>query len=187
MLSLLCDALGSRSLHMALTPACINDSYVTYTRKCVVFPAHGSEPRVVDKTFRTITEEDISNVRRYNRPADLLDIYGSEYRKIRAHCLKSSALIPDEYVFYYNMSPKLPLNRCVARLLDIDPDTDNIGLFWRGDVVAIKHEPQSEYSSYGDCHGTDASAIGELENMLRDAYSGGILEQDLFRDELMCK
>ena len=169
---------------MALEPAFIGDSNVTYTRKCIVFPAQKSEPDVVDMTIRTVTEEDTYRVSSYSRTVDLLGTYGSEYRKARMYPL---SLAHDRYVLYYNMSLRLPLNRCIARLLDLDANNIGSGLFWRGDAVAMKFERESEYSYHIDCHDADSSAIGDLEDMLRDAYSEGILEEALSSDEHMCK
>jgi hypothetical protein len=188
----LCDSACcflTASLTMTPQPLFIDDSYVTYTRKCVVFPAHGSEPHIVNKTIRTVTEEDTSQVSCYNRTVDLLGTYGSEYRKMRVRNFAPSPPIPGQYMLFYNMSPQLPLNRCVARLLDIDPNTNNVGskLFWRGDVIAMKFEKRSENSSYITCHDADSSAIGHLGDILRDAYSEGNLERELFMDECFCK
>ena len=158
---------------------------VTFTRKCVVFPAQGSEPQIVDMTIRTVTTEDTRNVCSFDRTVDLLATYGSEYRKTRT--------VPmgyfDNYLLHYNMSPKLPLNRCIARILDIDPDASNIEseLFWRGDAVAMKFESATLYSRCVNCYDTDSSAIGNLQEMLRNEYSTGILEQQLSSDEKICK
>jgi hypothetical protein len=176
----LVSAFLTASLTMAPEPFFINDTYVTYTRKCVVFPAQDLEPRVIDMTIRTVTQKDTCEACCYSRTVDLLDTYGSEHRKTRTYT-RPPPTGPDRYMVHYNMSPRLPLNRCVARVLDIDPDTNNVGSkpFWRGDVVAMKFELQSERSSYIDCHDADSSAIGVLEEMLRDAYYEGLLEQEL--------
>jgi hypothetical protein len=66
---------------MSLKPAFRNDIYESYTRKCLVLPLEGSEPRLVDITIRTTTQDDISRI--YSRTLDLLVPYGNEHRKTR--------------------------------------------------------------------------------------------------------
>lgn len=166
-----------------------DDSYIKYTRKCIVFPAEGSEPRIVDMTIRTVIENDINNVSLYNRTVDLLGLYGSEYRKLQVRDLSSSKwhAIPGKYLLYYNMSPKLPLNRCIARIIGVDPNNLESELFWRGDVVGMKFEPESEYSPIVQCYDADASAIVALGDVLVDDYREGKLELGLLLDEGQCK
>src|SRR3981189_3219893 len=98
-------------------PNFINDSYITYVRKCLVFPSDALEPRFVDMTIRTATQDDITNARMYSRTVDLTATYGNEYRKMRLWSFSQSPGegITGDYLLYFNMSPKLPLNRCVAR------------------------------------------------------------------------
>ena len=83
------------------------------------------------------------------------------------------------------MSPKLPLNRCVARI--VGENLDNLGsqLFWRGDVVVMKFESQDDF--HIDCQDADTSVISELEQILKDAYFKGMLERELSMDKADCK
>jgi len=173
---------------MATEPKFRDDSYVKYTRKCIVFPAEGSEPRIVDMTIRTVIQGDISEVSLYNRTVDLLGLYGSEYRKLHVQDLSLSEwrAIPGKYLLYYNMSPKLPLNRCIARIIGVDPNKLGAELFWRGDVVGMKFEPESEHSPIVQCYDADASAIVALGNALVDDYTEGKLERVLSSDKEQC-
>ena len=83
------------------------------------------------------------------------------------------------------MSPKLPLNRCVARI--VNPNTDNLKskLFWRGDVEMMRYESQDDI--YINCQNADVSSTGALKEMLRDAYMMGRLQRELSQDESQCK
>jgi hypothetical protein len=164
-------------------PAFLDDSYVRYVRKCLVLPYDGSEPRLVDMTIRTATEEDISNAKLYNRTVDLLVPYGNEYRKTRVWPVPEGVL--GKHVLYFNMSPKLPLNRCVARIVGVDPDELGSRLFWRGDVVVMRFESQDDI--YINCQNADISLMSALGVILKDAYMRGHLERELTQDESQCK
>ncbi|KAF7343031.1 Zf-MYND domain containing protein [Mycena venus] len=43
-----------------------------------------------------------------------------------------------EYELYHNISPKLPINLCMARLVGVDPKRPGQRPLWRGDVVVVK-------------------------------------------------
>lgn len=174
---------------MAPVPKFRDDLYDIRNLKCIIFPAEGSEPHIVDMTIRTVIEGDLTEVSLYNRTVDLLGLYGSEYRKLRVQALSLSEwpATPGEYLLYYNMSPKLPLNRCITRIIGVDPNELGSELFWRGDVVGMKFEPKSEYSPIIQCYDADASAIVALGNALVDGYAEGRLERVLSCDEALCK
>jgi hypothetical protein len=168
--------------HMSPESAFLNDTYIVLTRKCIVFPADDSKPRISDMIIRTVTTEDISNAKIFNRTVDLLASYGCEYRKMRSWPFTQSGQshIPSKYLLYFNMSPKLPLNRCVARIIGLNPDNLGSELFWRGDVVVMEYKSQDEI--FIDCQNANASAIIKSEEYLRDAYYEGWLEKELDQD-----
>ena len=170
---------------MAPEPAFRDDIYESYTRKCLVLPSDGSEPRLVDMTIRTTTQDDICKF--HSRTLDLLVPYGEiEYRKTQAWPLELDGRLGlRKYLLYFNMSPKLPLNRCVARIVDANPDDLESKLFWRGDVVMMRYETQDDI--YINCINADVSSTGALEDILRDAYMRRRLERMLNDDELECK
>lgn len=168
---------------MSPEPAFLDDIYETYIRKCLVLPSDGSEPRLVDMTVRSATQDDITNFKLYSRTLDLLVPYGNEYRKTRVWPVPD--VNPGKHLLYFNMSPKLPLNRCVARIVDANPDDLKSKLFWRGDVVMMKYESQDEI--YINCQNADVSSTDDLEEVLRDAYMTGRLEEELSQSELLCK
>lgn len=160
-----------------------DDPYVSFTRKCLVFPSEGSEPRLVDMPIRTVTHDDISRICFCNRTVDLAVLYGNEHHKTRVW--RSPEYVLCKYLLYFNMSPKLPVNRCVARIADVDPDGVGSRLFWRGDVVVMKYEPLDEI--FIDCQNADISLNSDSEDTLRDVYMTGRLEQELNRDKEICK
>src|SRR5580698_6064209 len=90
-----------------------NDSHVTYVCKCLVFPSEALEPRFTDITIRTATREDITNAQMYNRTVDLTATFGVNIANCVSgiyHHLKGSR---STILLYFNMSPKLLLNRCI--------------------------------------------------------------------------
>jgi len=168
--------------HMSPEPAFLKDTYIVLTRTCIVFPADGSKPRVADMIIRTVTTEDTNNAKIFNRTVDLLASYRSEYRKMRSwpftHFGHSHMLT--KHLVYFNMSPKLPLNRCVARIIGLNPDNLGSELFWRGDVVVMEYKSQD--GIFIDCQNANASEIIKLEEYLKDAYYEGRLERELAQD-----
>jgi hypothetical protein len=100
--------------------------------------------------------------------------------------VRELSLSSGKYLLYYNMSPKLPLNRCIARIIGVDPNELEPELFWRGDVVGMKFAPESRYPII-QCYDADASAIVALGNALVDDYGEGKLEQELSLSEHLCK
>ena len=165
------------ALHFPMAPKHVSlDS--THIRKCIVFPAEGSEPRLVNMTTRLSTNEDVVDARLHRRTVDLRATYGSEYLKMRVWAFIE--YVPGKYMFYLNMSPKLPLNRCVARIVGENLDNLESQLFWRGDVVVMK------FNGIGndlDSQDADTSVISGLEYILKDAYLKGMLASELTRDE----
>ena len=164
-------------------PAFRNDSYDSFTRKCLVLPSDGSEPRLVDMNVRTVTLDDTSRIQVYNRTVDPLILYGNEYRKTRVWSVPQGVL--GKHVLYFNMSPKLPVNCCVARIVGVDPDELFSKLFWRGDVIVMRFESLDDI--YINCQNADMSLTNDLELFLRDAYMRGFLERELTNDESWCK
>jgi hypothetical protein len=82
------------------------------------------------------------------------------------------------------MSRKLPLNRCIAHIVGVNPDELKSSMFWRGDVVVVAFK---SHGPYIDCHNADTSVTGAVEVMLRHAYMEGRLERVLDIDEEKCK
>ena len=66
---------------MPAKPAFRNDKLEILVRKCIVFPADGSETRLEPMIARTVTVDDISGIRLYNRCVDMTSTFGDCYRK----------------------------------------------------------------------------------------------------------
>ncbi|KAF9522392.1 hypothetical protein CPB83DRAFT_113313 [Crepidotus variabilis] len=91
---------------------------------------------------RTVTtDDDLPSLRSYSRCVDMTGTFGTEYRKTRIMIYKEKRKhILTNYIFFYNLSPKLPVNRNLTRLIGVTHFElkKHKRLFWRGDVVALK-------------------------------------------------
>ena len=95
-----------------------DDALESLIRKCIVFPADGSETRIVPMTARTVTEDDPLALRLYNCCVDMATIFGDDSRKI---LVKSYRNDQSAYLFFYNLSPNLPINLTIACLIGVTP------------------------------------------------------------------
>ncbi|KAM6500031.1 hypothetical protein JOM56_003045 [Amanita muscaria] len=95
--------------------------------------------------------------------------------------------IKSTYLFFYNLSPNLPINLNVLHVIGVTPSHLKIRkrLFWRGDVVATKVQPESEQRDFIiESLDADISELRPLEEFLRATYQKGGLERNLHYDEL---
>jgi len=135
---------------MPAKPVFLNDKLETLVRKCIVFPADGSETRIVHMIARTVTnEDDIPSLKIHSRCIDLASTFGDDYRKTQVMVHKGATDSTQStymYLLFYNLSPNLPINLNIAHVIGVTPSylTTKKRLFWRGDVVAMKVKPESE-------------------------------------------
>ena len=151
-------------------------SYEAHT--CIVFTADGSGPQLKPMVTRSVAMEDNPALQCFNRCVDLATTYGSEVRKTRSRYTEETFLV------FYNLSPRLPVNRTLARLVDFSLN-DTSQLFWRGDVVVMK----GDFSDDPHVRCLDASTddIPRVQDFFLEGYSRGHFENDLVWDEEMCE
>lgn len=173
---------------MPAEPLFRNDKLETLVRKCIVFPANGSETCIVPKVARTVTTEDISSLRLYSRCVDMARTFGDDYRKTQVMDHRSTRDgIKSTYLLFYNLSPNLPFNLNVLHVIGVTPSHLKTmkRLFWRGDVVAMKVQPESEQKDFIiESLDADLSELRPLEEFLRATYQKGGFERNLHYDEL---
>ena len=178
---------------MPLEPVFLNDRLETLVRKCIVFPANGSETCIVPMVARTVTiDDDITSLRLHSRCVDMASTFGGEYRKTQVTVHKSTSEngIQITHLFFYNLSPNLPINLNVAHVIGVTPShlKTKKRLFWRGDVVVMKVQPESEQVDFMvESLDADLSELRPLEEFLRERYRKGGLESNLDFDEQQCK
>jgi len=167
-----------------------NDKIENLVRKCIVFPADGSETRLVHMIARTVIEEDITALKLYSRCVDMTSTFGDECRKMRVmsyRCIQNG-VERVTYLFFYNLSPNLPINLNIAHLIGVAPSHLKKRLFWRGDVVAMKVESESELIDFiVESMDADILELGPLENFLRERYQEGFFESNLHNDVEQCE
>jgi hypothetical protein len=112
------------------------------TRDVILYPWDGGEPHIISKHLRelkasaaplpgldmhTIIIFDPDNLGPKDIAARRSKVWGVE------------SLDPDEeYVLYHSISPDLPVNQTMARLVGADPGQRSRRILWRGDVFVVK-------------------------------------------------
>ena len=125
------------------------------------------------------------------RCVDMASTFGDEYRKSKvvAHKCPSSG-IQITYLFFYNLSLNLPINLNVAHVVGVTLShlKTRKRLFWRGDVVVMRVQPESErFNWIVESSDADLSELRPLEEFFREMYRKGVLESNLDFDEHQCK
>lgn len=178
---------------MPAQPCFSNDKLENLVRKCIVFPTDGSETRIVPMIARTVTTEDAdtTSLFLYSRCVDMASTFGDNYRKTRVIAHRSARDgVQSTYLFFYNLSPNLPINLNIARLIGVTPShlKTRKRLFWRGDVVAMKVQPESErFDFIVESLDADLFELTPLEEFLREQYQMDVFERDLQYDEEHCE
>jgi hypothetical protein len=117
--------------------------------------------------------------------------FGDSYRKTRVMAHQSTRDgVQSTYLFFYNLSPNLRINRNVANLIGETPSAliNRKQLFWRGDVVAMKVQSRSEsIDSIVESMDADLSELKPLEEFLRERYQERCFEYLLDDDERKCE
>ena len=173
----------------------LGDKLEILARKCIVFPASGSETHIAHMVARTVTTDDISSLVLYSRCVDMTSTFGDDYRNTRSMVYKIArdSGVQSTYLIFYNLSPNLPINLNVAHVVGVTPSDlkTRKRLFWRGDVVAMKVQPRAEpldrYDFIVESLDADLSELSPLEEFLREKYQVGFLEGLVEEDELFCK
>ncbi|KAJ7907956.1 hypothetical protein B0H13DRAFT_2331819 [Mycena leptocephala] len=115
----------------------VRDPFETIVRDVILYPADGGQPRIIPMTF---SEEGsrADPVGIYTIGLDVRGIYGEENMFATRRWTQANEG-DDKFVFYHNISPNLPVNATMARLLGVnaDPDIPGCHLMWRGDVVLV--------------------------------------------------
>ena len=172
---------------MPAEPAFLNDKLETLRRKCIVFPADGSETRLDLMIARTVTGDDNSSMKLFNRCVDMTSIFGDSYRKTQA---ASHQTTRNTYLLFYNLSLNLPINLNIARVIGVTPPQlqTKKRLFWRGNVVVMKVRPESKERDFiVKSLDADLLELKSLEEFFLDNYRKGVLETDLDFDEHTCE
>lgn len=110
-------------------------------RKVLLYPASGEEPHIVDMTFSEAGSCHPHAI--YSRSVDLRLLHKRCMAGVRVYRFgatnQADSCDDGEYIIYFNIDPKLPLNRSVARVLGVDPAIPmSRPIHIRGDAVVVK-------------------------------------------------
>ncbi|KAG7444056.1 uncharacterized protein BT62DRAFT_921348 [Guyanagaster necrorhizus] len=119
----------------------------TTTFKVLLFPVNGDQPHLVDMVFSEAGAK--SHPRGfYSTAVDLRGLYGKYTagytRLLRFDIQDHEEPLDGRYHLYYNISPRLPVNHAMARIVGVDPKRPSSRPMWKGDVVIIKKQPEME-------------------------------------------
>ncbi|KAJ7818010.1 hypothetical protein B0H13DRAFT_2134017 [Mycena leptocephala] len=137
--------MASRFTPCHLTPM---DSSTTYGRSSTLFacdvilyPSDGGESHIVSKLLTEMkVVEPSPGLDMYTMIIfDPLNLGVEDMAARRSKVWGVESLDPDEqYVLYHNISPDLPVNQTMARLVGADPEQRSRRMLWRGDVFVVK-------------------------------------------------
>ncbi|KAF8166177.1 hypothetical protein BJ912DRAFT_1003027 [Pholiota molesta] len=160
----------------------------TIVRNVFLFPADGTEPRIVPKTFSEAASK-ANPVGFFSTSVDLGSHYGKQMASTLCKFITNNFPLALEcakgdYIIYSNVSPELPLNLFAARATGIDPVAYEARVFWRGDIVMVKAEvwpgplvvSEGLHKIYHDVH----PSVQELaEVALRGMYEADELRENI--------
>ncbi|KAJ7920063.1 hypothetical protein B0H13DRAFT_2319841 [Mycena leptocephala] len=122
----------------------VHDPPESIVRNVILYPADGGEPRITPMTFNEEgARANPCGIFAIN--VDLRALYGDRNMYATRQQLVTIHSQPDPnshgvYDIFYNISPRLPTNVCLARLVGVDPARPGKRPLWRGDVVVVKSE-----------------------------------------------
>ncbi|KAJ6544130.1 hypothetical protein B0H19DRAFT_1267438 [Mycena capillaripes] len=118
----------------------VRNPHEAIVHNVILYRADGSEPRIT----QTIFNEEGARANPYAIYTINVDLRGN-YGKCnmlatRSRRLKSQAdkSTEGEYTLFHNISPKLPINALMARLVSVNPKKPGGRPLWRGDLVVVK-------------------------------------------------
>ncbi|KAJ7075543.1 hypothetical protein B0H15DRAFT_653899 [Mycena belliarum] len=109
------------------------------------YPADGGEPRIEQKILEEYKAmEAVDGLDEYTAVIFVLDVNhataaADTLLARRSYAWGTESLDRDEeYVLCYSISPELPVNLAMARLVGADPENRSRRFLWRGDVFVVK-------------------------------------------------
>jgi hypothetical protein len=123
-----------------------------------------------------------------SRRTDATSTINDDSRKARITMARDSA--QGAHLVFYNLSPNLPINLNVARIIGLTPSHLKLKkrLFWRGDVATMKVQPEAERLTFiVENSNTDLPDLRPLEEFFRRMYQAGAFERLLHEEERKCE
>ncbi|KAJ7019095.1 hypothetical protein C8F04DRAFT_1324313 [Mycena alexandri] len=95
----------------------MRDPHVAIVRNVLIFPADGGKPRISPMTFNEA---------------------GARANPKGFYTINPDEVTNGAYDLFHNISPKLPVNVTMARVVGANPKKPGKRPLWRGDVVVVK-------------------------------------------------
>ena len=114
----------------------------TVFRKVLLYPATEDKPQVILKEF---SKEGANHPHGfYTTALDLRPHYRKHINDTRIFHIdiinQPEKVMEGRYAVYFNINIRLPLNRCAARVVGIDPKRPGPKPFYRGDIFVVKQQ-----------------------------------------------
>ncbi|KAF8992050.1 hypothetical protein BDQ17DRAFT_1370030 [Cyathus striatus] len=172
----------------------LHDPHDTIIRKALLYPADGTEPRLVEMEF---SEEGAKRPYGLHTTAlDLRKTYGKSIGGTRIHTFHATNQLLDlaiskgvEYVAHFNIDIRLPINLSAARLLGIDPKRPGHRPMFRGDLIITKEgDWPLPLVPRGGAHrnffNVDVSFREQADNMITKWYNSESWEKFLDEEQM---
>ncbi|KAK0201443.1 hypothetical protein DFS33DRAFT_1276337 [Desarmillaria ectypa] len=148
------------------------------TSKVLLFPANGDQPYIIDMAF------DVAGAKShprgfYNTAVDLRGLYGKYTagytRLLNFNIQDHGEQIDGQYHLYYNVSPRLPVNYSMARVVGVDPKRPSSRPMWKGDVVIVKMQQEDKEPKSMSYLDVSIAVQETVEKMIRGCYAPHVL------------
>ncbi|KAK0244677.1 hypothetical protein EDD85DRAFT_932713, partial [Armillaria nabsnona] len=113
----------------------------------------------------------------YKTAVDLRGLYGKYTagytRLLNFNIQDHGEQIDGQYHLYYNVSPRLPVNFAMTRVVGVDPKRPNSRPMWKGDVVIVKMLEEREINGSKSMTYLDVSIAVQktVEKTIRGWYN----------------
>ena len=155
------------------------DPHAAIVRDVVLYPASGDDlkPRICKMTFNEAGANHPRGL--YTTAIDLRSTYENQMRLTRFQVLDVENQLDKhtegEYMFYYNLSPSLPVNAAMALIVGVNPKRPGWRPIWRGDVVVVKTQEWPVPIKMGEGAHMDyvdvpLSVLGSFDRFIRKWY-----------------
>jgi hypothetical protein len=124
----------------------LRDPRETIIRNVILYPAAGEQPRIIPMTFSEDGAKALPYGGLYTIQVDLRSLYGANMfatRHMQWNIDDPADDRKERYIVYHNLSPHLPMNVMMARLVGANPRKPGRHHMWRGAVVVVKERDWS--------------------------------------------
>lgn len=138
----------------------LHDPDPAIVRDVIFYPADGGTPCITQRHF---SAKEAARTCPASGDLDLRRLFGAQNMLATQEksCTWGQAPNQKAYTMYWNMSPELPVNLAMARIVGADPNNPGERLLWRGDALAVRMLPEGTSQVSGTLGMHYLNATGE--------------------------